>query len=88
MEQQKTDVATIADLPPLPDISYDEYDADEESDYSSDLGSAKGKPPVSLKQTEFSLKQFVKKTRQANYGAFNKGRKYEWLGSSRKSISS
>jgi len=63
------------DLPPLPEISYDEYDADDESDNSSDLGSAEGKPPVSLKQTEFSLKQFAKRMRQVNYTAFNKWKK-------------
>jgi hypothetical protein len=37
-ETQRTDVAGIADLPPLPDICYDEYDADYESDNLSDLG--------------------------------------------------
>jgi hypothetical protein len=36
------------------EISYDEYDADDESDHSSDLGGAEGKLPVSLMQTEFS----------------------------------
>jgi hypothetical protein len=55
-EPQKRDVARIADLPPLPEISYDKYDADDKSDNSSDLGGAEGKPPVSLKQTEFSFK--------------------------------
>ena len=63
------------DLPPLPEKSYDEYDADVESDDSSDLGGAQGKPPVSLKQTEFSLKQFAKRMGQANYSAFNKWKK-------------
>ena len=58
-EQRKTDVAGIANLPPLPEISYDEYDADDESDDSSDLGGAEGKPPISLRQTDFSLKQFA-----------------------------
>jgi hypothetical protein len=64
-ERRKTDVARIADLPPLPDISYHKYDADDESDDLSDLGGAEGKPPVSLKQTEFSLKQFAKRMGQA-----------------------
>jgi hypothetical protein len=59
----------------LPEISYDEYDADDVSDDSSDLGGAEGKPPVSLKQTEFSLKQFAKRMGQANYSAFNKWKK-------------
>jgi hypothetical protein len=74
-EPRKTDVAGIADLPPLPELSYDEYDAAEESDDSSDLGGAEGKPPISLKQTEFSLKQFAKRMGQANYSAFNKWKK-------------
>ena len=59
-EPQKTDVAWIMDLPPLPEMSYDEYDAADKSDDSSDLGGAEGKPPICLKQTEFSLKQFAK----------------------------
>jgi len=37
-ERQKTDVTRIADLPPLPEISYNKYDADDESDDSSALG--------------------------------------------------
>jgi len=48
-EPRKTDVARIADLPPLPEIFNQEYDADNETDNSSDLGGAEGKPLVSLK---------------------------------------
>jgi len=59
----------------LPDISYDEFDADYESDDSSDLGGAEGKAPTSLKQTEFSLKQFAKRMGQPNFSAFNKWKK-------------
>jgi hypothetical protein len=77
-EQRKTDVARIADLPPLPEISYDEYDADDECDHSSDLGGAEGKPPVSLKQTKFSLRQFAKRMGQDNDSVFNKW-KTEWV---------
>jgi hypothetical protein len=62
-------------LPPLPEISYDEFDAEYESDDSSDLGGAEGKAPISLKQTEFSLKQFAKCMGQANFSAFNKWKK-------------
>jgi len=62
-------------LLPLPAISYDEFDADYESDDSSDLGGAEGKAPTSLKQTEFSLKQFAKKMGQPNFSAFNKWKK-------------
>jgi hypothetical protein len=74
-EPRRTDVAGIADLPPLPEISYDEFDADAESDDSSDLGGAEGKAPISLKQTEFSLKQFAKRMGQPNFSAFNKWKK-------------
>ena len=74
-EPRRTDVAGIADLPPLPEISYDEFDADYESDDSSDLGGAEGKAPISLKQTEFSLKQFAKRMGQPNFSAFNKWKK-------------
>jgi len=42
-EPHRTDVAGIADLPLLPEISCDEFDADYESDDSSDLGGAEGK---------------------------------------------
>jgi len=59
-------------LPPLPDISYDQYNAEYEIDDSSDLGGAENKPPISLKQTEFSLKQFAKRMGQPNFSTFNK----------------
>jgi len=55
-EPRKTDVAGIADLPPLREMFHNEYDSGDESDDSSDLGGAEGNPPISLKQTEFSLK--------------------------------
>jgi hypothetical protein len=71
-------VAAIAHLPPLPEISYDEFDADAESDDSSDLGGAEGKAPISLKQTEFSLKQFAQRMGQPNFSAFNKWKKV-WM---------
>jgi len=72
---RRTDVAGIADLPPSPEISYDEFDADYESDDSSDFGGAQGKAPISLKQSEFSLKQFAKKMGLPNFSAFNKWKK-------------
>ena len=62
-------------MPPLPEISHDEFDADYESDDSSDLGGAECKAPISLKQTEFSLKQFAKRMGQPNFSAFNKWKK-------------
>jgi len=74
-EPPRTDVAGIADLPPLADISDDEYNADYESDDLSYLGGAKGKAPGSLKQMEFSLKQCVKGMWQPNFSTFNKWKK-------------
>jgi hypothetical protein len=57
----RTDVAGIAHLSPVPGISNDIFDADYESDDSSDLGGAQCQAPTSLKQMEFSLKQFAKR---------------------------
>jgi hypothetical protein len=53
-------------------MSYHEYDAADERDDLLDTGGAKGKPPISLKQTEFSLKQFVKRMGQPSFSTFNK----------------
>jgi len=55
-EPWKIDVVGIADLSPLPEMSYDKYEAADKSYDSSDSGGAEGKPWISLKQTEFSLK--------------------------------
>ena len=74
-EPRKTDIPGILDLPPFPEISYYEYDVADESNDSSDLGGAGGKPPISLKQMEFSLKQFAKKIGQLNISALNKWKK-------------
>jgi len=74
-EPRKRDIAGIADLPPLPEMSYNEYDAADESDDLSDLGGVEGKPPISLKQMEFSLKQSAERMGQANYSAFDKWKK-------------
>ena len=74
-EPCRIDVAGIADLPPLPEISCDEFDADNEIDDSSDLGGAEGEAPISLKRTEFSLKQFANRMGQPNFSAFNKWKK-------------
>jgi len=74
-ELQRTDVAGFADMPPLPEIPYDQCDADYESDDSSDLGGAEGKAPISLKQIEFSLKQFAKRMGQPDFSAFHKWKK-------------
>jgi len=60
VEQPKTDVRGIADLPPMPEMFHNEYDAADDSEDWSDFGGAEGKLPTSLKQTEFSLKQFEK----------------------------
>jgi hypothetical protein len=61
-------------------MSYDEFDADAESDDSLDLGGAEGEAPISLKQTEVSLKQFAKRMGQPNFSAFNKWKKVWVLG--------
>jgi len=71
-EPGKTDITSILDLPPLPEISYNDNDADDGSDNLSDFGGTNGQPPIILKNTEFSLKQFAKSIGQANYSAFNK----------------
>jgi hypothetical protein len=59
----------------VPDISYDEYDPDCENDDTSDLGLAQGKAPISLKQTESSLKQLAKFIGQSNFSACKKWEK-------------
>jgi len=74
-EPCRTDVAGIEHLPPLPDISYGKFDANAESDDSSDSGGEEGKAQISVKQTEFSLKQFAKRMGQPNFSTFNKWRK-------------
>jgi hypothetical protein len=74
-ELQKTDVAGIADLPPLPEMFNDGYYADDEWDDLSDLGGAEAKPSISLKQMECSLKQFAKRMGQPNFSALNKWKK-------------
>jgi hypothetical protein len=73
-------------LPQLPDIPYDQFDTDNESDDSSDLGGAEGQPPISLKQMQSSLKQFAKMMGQPTLVHSTSERKYEWLGFSRRSI--
>jgi len=72
------DVATIAQLPPLPGIFKDDYDADDERDDSSDMGGAEGNPPISLMETKFFLKQFAKRMGQTNYSALNKWKRF-WV---------
>jgi hypothetical protein len=71
----KTDVAGIANLHPWLEMSYDKYDAADESNDLSGLGSAEGKYPISLKQAEFSLKQYAKRMGQANFCTFDKWKK-------------
>jgi len=75
VEPRRTGVAGIADLPPLPEIFYDQYDAEYESDDSSDLGWAEGNAPISLKQMESFLKQFANRMGQPNFSMFNKWKK-------------
>jgi hypothetical protein len=56
VELFKAHVGGIADLTPLPEMSYNAYDAADASDNSSNFGGVEGTPPISLKQSEFSLK--------------------------------
>jgi len=60
--------AAITNLPPLPDISADKYEADNESDDLLGLGSATGKALM-------HLKQFAKRMGQSNFSTFNKWKK-------------
>jgi len=75
VELRTTNIAAIEDLPPLPELSYNKYEAYDSCNDLLDLGGAQGNAPMSLKQTEFSLKEFAKKMEQPNYSAFNKGNK-------------
>jgi len=61
-----TDVAGIAHLPLLPNLSHDEFDADSESNNSLNLGGAKGTAPISLNHMELSLKQYANRMGQPN----------------------
>ena len=62
-------------MPPFRDISYGKFNADAESNDSSDLDGAEGKAPFSLKHTEFSMNQFAKSVGQSNLSSFNKWKK-------------
>jgi hypothetical protein len=87
-EPHRTDVVEIADLPPLPEISFDEYDAGYESSDWLDCGVAEGKAPINLKQMEFSLKQFAKRMGQPNLSTFNKWKKVWVAGFQEKKLQS
>jgi hypothetical protein len=71
-ELRRTDVAGSADLPIIPEVSYDKYGADYECDDSLDLGGVKAKAPISLKHMEFPLKQFAKRMDQPKFSTFKK----------------
>jgi len=75
VEPHRIDVAVIANLPALPEISYDKHNADHESDALSDLGGAETKAPISVKQMEFSMKQLTNRMGQPNFSTFNKRKK-------------
>jgi len=77
-DPRRTDVAGISDWPPMPEICQDEYNAEYKSDDLSDLGGAKGKSGISLKQIEFCLKQSAKMMGQPNFSTFNKWKEI-WL---------
>jgi len=75
VELHKTDIAGIANLTGLSDMSCDKYETDDETNYLSDLRGAEANRPVSLKQSEFSLTQFSKSMGQANYSVFREWKK-------------
>jgi hypothetical protein len=75
VELHLADVAGIADMPSLPEISDNDFAADIESDDFSDLGRAEGNVSTSLKPTECSLKQFDKIIGQPNFGEITKWKK-------------
>jgi len=72
MEPLRTDVPWIADFAALAEISYGEYDVDYESDDLLDFGWAECKAAISLKQTEFSLKQCANRMGLPNLSTINK----------------
>jgi len=74
-ELRRSDVIGISDLPPVPDISSDKFDADYESHVSSDLSCGEVKAPISLKEMEFSVNQFAKNMGQPIFSTFNKWNK-------------
>jgi hypothetical protein len=80
VEPRWTDFAVIAALPPLPVISYDKLNADYYSDDLSELGGAECKAPISLKQTQFSLKQFSKRMGKHNSSSFNQWKPVQVFG--------
>jgi hypothetical protein len=73
-------------LPPSREFSYVRYDAHDESEDLADLRGIEGKPPVQLKKTIFSSKQFAKGWGRPLIVYSTIGRKYGWLDSARKSI--
>jgi hypothetical protein len=60
LDSHRTNAAGIADLPPAAQIPEAKFDADSDSNDSSDLGGAEGTAQISLKHMEFSLTQFSK----------------------------
>jgi len=72
VEPQKPDVTGIADMFPLLNISYNEHNADDESNNLLNISGATDTSPINLKSMEFSLKPSAKMIRQSNYSAFNK----------------
>ena len=77
-EPQTAELLWIGVLRKIPEFSKDGYDSKDLTNDLSDLGSAEGKPPLSLKQTEFTLNQFSKMIGQANYSVFNQ-QKIVWV---------
>jgi len=74
-EPQITDVIGIIALPPLLRYCRVVWDADDQSNILSDLGSVGPKAQLSQMHTEFSLKQYAKRMEQPIYSAFHKQKK-------------
>jgi len=83
-EPWKSDFTGLVDLPPLHKISYNEYDAADESEDSSGFGGEVGTPPISPNPTELSPNQFAKMMGQAKCSACNKWKNVWVAGFSKK----
>jgi len=68
-----SDDTGILNVPRLPELSNDEFEWYDGREDSFHIRGVNGKAPNSLKETMFSLKQFVEIMGQPNYTAFGKG---------------
>jgi len=85
-DPRTTDVALIAELPPLPEMSYNKYDADDESADSSDLGGAEVNRQSAWSKRNSPWGNFPKWWCRPTIVRSTSGRKYGWPGFWRTSI--